>query len=147
MMLRASIDAAGDSPIDLRAVTGEATAEGVADGDLLVRFAEAAVRREEALPRVRNELADRLGEAALVDAAGTVANFQRMVRIADGTGIPLDTPMRALSSDFRDDLHLDRFASAANTPRDAWPQRVLQFVVAPVARRAVRFYARRSGRR
>ena len=47
--------------------------------------------------------------AALVDAAGVASNFERMVRIADATGIPLDARMAALSQDVRDTLHLERF--------------------------------------
>ena len=34
-------------------------------------------------------------------AAGVIGNFERMVRIADGTGIPLDRIVDAMTSDFR----------------------------------------------
>ena len=39
---------------------------------------------------IRQTLAAKAGEGPLVDAAGVAANFQRMVRFADSTGIPMD---------------------------------------------------------
>jgi hypothetical protein len=45
----------------------------------------------------------------MVDAAGVVSNFERMVRIADATGIPLDKRMERLSREVREALHLERF--------------------------------------
>jgi len=48
-----------------------------------------------------------LSPQAMVDAAAVVANFSRMVRIADGTGIPLDDMMAEYSSDLREDLGLN----------------------------------------
>ena len=53
---------------------------------------------------------------ALVDAAAVIGNFQRMVRIADGTGIPLDKPVAMISADVRDELKLNEFGSADLTP-------------------------------
>jgi len=44
------------------------------------------------------------------------ANFQRMVRIADSTGIPVDGLVDALSGSIPDELELRRFHSAGNTP-------------------------------
>ena len=41
------------------------------------------------LDHARTELAS-LGEEAVVEVAGIVSNFQRMNRIANGTGIPID---------------------------------------------------------
>lgn len=40
---------------------------------------------------------------------GVASNFERMVRIADATGIPLDACMQALSQEIRDALDLERF--------------------------------------
>ena len=56
-----------------------------------------------------------MGVQELVDAAGVVANFQRMVRIADGCGIPLDEFTRDATDDVREELGLHEYASAANT--------------------------------
>ena len=99
---------------------------GVPGGEALTAFAEAAVTGDEAAggaarERVRSEL----GEAAMVDAAAVIGNFERMVRIADGTGIPLDRPVAMISAEMRDELGLDAFASASHTA----PVRGLQRLV------------------
>ena len=75
---------------------------------------------------------------ALGDAAAVAANFQRMVRIADSTGIPLDTTALALSTDIRKQLDLGSFASAQNTPEDGWKVKLLSLIARPMARRRLR---------
>ena len=107
-----------DNEIDLHAITDGAAAEasGVLYADVLVALAEAQVAGDEAaLVRARRGVVGRLGSEGLVDAAAVVANFERMVRIADSTGIPLDAPVNAMTGDIRGDLDLGRFASASNT--------------------------------
>ncbi len=64
----------------------------------------------------RSALQTQMGAASVVDAAAIIGNFERMDRIADGTGIPLDTPVAAMTADLREDLGLNEFGSAANTP-------------------------------
>ncbi len=112
-----------DNEIDLHAITDGAAAEasGVLYADVLVALAEAQVAGDEAaLVRARRVVVGRLGSEGLVDAAAVVANFERMVRIADSTGIPLDTPMNAMTGDIRGDLDLGRFSSSANTAEAGW---------------------------
>ncbi len=50
-----------------------------------------------------------MGSEAVVDAAGVASNFERMVRIADGTGIPLGESLAARSQSVREELDLERF--------------------------------------
>lgn len=98
--------------INLEAVTDHevAASSGVEHGALLLAFAEAMVGEdEEVLTHVRHAVMEVLSPSVMVDAAGVASNFERMVRIADATGIPLDARMRALSQEVRDALHLDRF--------------------------------------
>ena len=117
-MLRASVEAGGDS-VDLRAVMGgvDSGANRVPNGDALIAFAEAVVSgHDDAIARARRELVERVGPEAFVDACGVVANFERMVRIADSTGIPLDAPVAAVTVDIREQLGIDEFGSARNTP-------------------------------
>jgi hypothetical protein len=83
---------------------------------VLVPFAEAAVRRDEKLADARKRLLERMGAEALVDAAAVVGNFERMVRIADGTGIPLDTPVSLISADLQESLGVREYGSADQTP-------------------------------
>ena len=112
-----------ENEIDLHAITDGAAAEasGVLHADVLVALAEAQVAGDEAaLVRARRGVVGRLGSEGLVDAAAVVANFERMVRIADSTGIPLDTPLNVMTGDIRGDLDLGRFSSAANTAEAGW---------------------------
>ena len=88
----------------------------MAHAEVLVGFAEALVRRDDAaLARARDEVIEKLGPGGLVDTAAVASNFQRMVRIADSTGIPLDAPVTAMTGDIRGELELGRFASRVLT--------------------------------
>ena len=79
-------------------------------------FAEAALGDDSGLiSATRNDVIKALGIDAMVDAACIIANFQRMVRITDGTGIPLDPPVAMITADLRDDLKLNDYHSAAYT--------------------------------
>jgi hypothetical protein len=118
MMLRASVEAGGGSA-DLRALTGgvDSAESRVPNGDVLIGLAEAVVGGDDdAIACARRDLIDRLGPEALVDACGVIGNFERMVRIAESTGIPLDPPMAAITEDLRIQLGIDEFAGARNTP-------------------------------
>ena len=85
-------------------------------GVALMKFAGACVAKiEPALTSARNALLTEAGPDVLVDAAGVVGNFQRMVRIADSTGIPLDDRSVDAYADVVSTLDLGRFASAQNT--------------------------------
>jgi len=122
-MLRASVEFEGGSA-DLSGIVKGAKAgdAGVAHGALLTAFADAAVQGDAAhLATARDALRAAAGSAALVDAAGVVGNFERMVRIADASGIPLDGMISALSEDFREDLGLDAYATRRMPGRGAGP--------------------------
>ena len=112
-----------ESSVDLKLINGDASAaEGdIAHGRLLSQFAEHIARRsaESVLAGVREQLQQAAGPEVVVDAAAVAANFQRMVRIADSTGIPLDQRNAALSLKVREELDLGRFQSADNTPPDS----------------------------
>jgi len=116
MLLRASGQETGHT-FDLHAVTeGTSTVRsGVAHEEILVALAEAMVSDDEpALATARTRLIDELGPEALVDAAGVASNFERMVRIADSTGIPLDNFLEERTGDLRTELNLTRFESVTN---------------------------------
>ena len=51
----------------------------------------------------------------LVDAAGVAANFQRMVRIADSIGIPVDDVYEQNKKQVWEELGIESFASAQNS--------------------------------
>ncbi len=89
-----------------------ADTSGVEHGNLLIAFAEALVGDDDVtLTHARHAVIEGLSPEAMVDAAGVASNFERMVRIADATGIQLDERMAALSQETRDALHLERFTT------------------------------------
>ena len=145
MLLRESSELQGESG-DLRAVTDadRASDSGVTGGEALLRFSEATVRGDAgACKQAREDVERELGSAAVVDAAGVIGNFSRMVRIADGTGIPLDKPVALFSADVREELGIDAFGSAKNTPELAGWQRWLARRLRPWVALAIRRFAAR----
>ena len=61
------------------------------------------------LAAARDLVRTSMGAAALIDAVGVISNFERMVRIADATGIPLGN-WEETSSELRDELGINDFA-------------------------------------
>ena len=64
---------------------------------------------------VRAALAEAIGDEATLEAAATIAIFNGLVRVADGTGIRLDDGVFAASVDERELLGFNRFAGAASS--------------------------------
>lgn len=140
MLLRVSSELQGHK-VDLAAITDPkaADASGIPQAGVLIAFADAVVGRDDGeLGRAREAVLDDLGAVGLVDAAAVASNFERMVRIADGCGIPLDPPIVVLSEDVRDDLGLDQYASAASTPGQGFLGRSLGPVLRAVVPRLLR---------
>ena len=106
-----------ETEIDISGINGdrESAAKGIAFGAELMAFAESIAARDTNIAQSRNNLLKTAGPAVLVDAAGVAANFQRMTRIADAIGIPVDDMQSELGQTVRQDLNLERFASAQNT--------------------------------
>ena len=131
--------------LDLRAITeGEDAADvsGIAHAAALVAFAAALVGDDDvALAVARKRVRDEVGPEGLVDAASVASNFERMVRVADSTGIPLDGVMATLSEDIRQDLDLGRFGSSANTPVASSTQRALGALARPAVHGLMRAIA------
>ena len=134
MLLRESGTLAGES-YDLSVITEQGSGGGgVPHGETLLAFTEAVMGEDEAaLVRARQEVLDKLGPEQLVDAAGVAATFNMMDRIADATGIPLDGPLDFMTVDMRTEIGLDRFPSAANTPKPSALKRTLSRVLKPFA--------------
>lgn len=112
-MLRVSALKTENTDLNLLAVTdNDQASSGVGGGEALLAFAEAAVIQSERLPEARLALQQELGEQALVEAAAVVGNFERMTRIADATGIPLDERNLEYTREVRETLNLGRLTSA-----------------------------------
>jgi hypothetical protein len=136
--------------VDVTAVTSDeaAASSGVSDADVLLAFASAVAGTDDAaLAAARATVLGALGPAALVDAAAVASNFERMVRVADATGTPLDSPLVILTESLRRDLDLDRFTTATNTrpPHPVW--RLAGRLVEPLAFGLLRLAGRLRGRR
>ncbi|NNE11268.1 MAG: hypothetical protein HKN41_03380, partial [Ilumatobacter sp.] len=69
----------------------------------------------------RHALERRVGADGMFEAAATIAAFNGLVRVADGTGIPLARGLHSYSEADRQRLGLDAYAGAANTPTDGAP--------------------------
>ena len=110
MLLRGSGQYAGETYDDTAAID-EAAESGVPHGRLLLDYAEAAVLNADDLTARRDAVTAKLGEAAMIDAAGIIAIFQAVVRIADATGIPLEESKAEISAEFRKTLGLDAFTA------------------------------------
>jgi uncharacterized protein with NRDE domain len=117
-----SIENSGES-IDLNGLTDPACTEikGIADSDVLLKFSNAFMEKDEArLSKAREQLANTISPEAMVDAAAIASNFQRMVRIADSTGIPLESmgdDMDGMVEELNEQLGINKYASAVNTPK------------------------------
>ena len=130
-----------ESDVDLGMINGDKTASAgdIQHGALLLNFTEAFVSRdEESLTAARDALLAAAGADVLVDAAGVAANFQRMVRIADSTGIPLDERNSVLGYRVIKKLNLERFKSAENTPPGGLKRKMMSWIARPLARRKIR---------
>ncbi len=108
-MLLGLSGAASERDTDLQVVAGPGDG-GVAAGALLTNFAE-QVHHRSVDDAGRKAIIESVGTDGLVDAAAVCANFNMMVRIADGTGTPLDTGSVSMSERLRAELDLDKLAS------------------------------------
>ena len=126
--------------MDLEAITKGASGEvaGVAYGAELIAYADAVVARSPDVAETRDAVQKSLGDAGVVDAAAVIANFQRMVRIADGTGIPIDAPLDLLSADLRHEIGINEFSSAEGRGKNG----ALRRLAAPLMRRVVGRFVR-----
>ena len=117
MLLRESSEKV-EQDVDLAATVGRAGGGGIEHGEELVRFGEALTRGSDDLDAARDALRQAAGDFAFVEAAGIAAIFNGLVRTADLSGIPLDSPTLGSSADFRVELGLESFGGAANTALD-----------------------------
>lgn len=98
---------------DLTAVT-EGGDAAIPNGGVLNAFLEAIMAVDPVkIADAREAVIDAMGEAAMVDAAATIAAFNAYPRAADATGIPLEDAKRELTAELREELGLDGLNAAA----------------------------------
>ncbi len=105
MMLRASSDATG-SGIDIHDVVAEDSHDPV--NAALIGLVDAALTGGD-LPAARRRVQELLGAEALVTACSVIGNFEKMNRMADGTGLGLDDQQMEGLADIRSELGFDSF--------------------------------------
>ena len=107
---------ARDETYDLRGIVDPTVEIGVQNGDHLRGFADALLGADRAaLDRARAALVAAMGPEALVSTCVLVGNFSKNDRIANALGIPLEAEFVKDSEDFRDDLGINDYKSAANS--------------------------------
>ena len=88
-MLRASTESF-EIELTPEGITDPSVDSGIPGGQALVAFVGAVLLGdEEARAAARGRVRQELGKRALIDAAGCIANFEMMNRIADATGMPI----------------------------------------------------------
>ena len=85
---------------------------GIAGAALLTDYADAFFDNADRFADARSTLQAALGGAASIDAAGVLAVFNAVVKIADSTGIPLEDIKAEMSEDFRGDLGINDYPAA-----------------------------------
>ena len=121
-MLSLSINQSSDDNIDLSGLTDMACTEipGIPHSRALFRFVDSILNRNpDELAAARELLVEEMEPEAMIDTAGIVSNFQRMTRIADSTGIPIqswgDEDLDTMAADLEQALGIDQYVSAANS--------------------------------
>jgi hypothetical protein len=108
-MLRASASVISID-LDPRAITDRSRDPLVPEGSVLLDFVDAVLTGgadDRAATRVR--VLDAVGSTGLVDAAGVIANFEMMNRIADATGMPVGKGTLKRTAEWRALIDIDRF--------------------------------------
>ena len=153
MLLRASGEATGTT-VDIDAVVDEAPDEtGIPGARAIARLVDASVRNDDtALPAARARVIEELGRDALHDAAAVIGNFERMNRIADAAGIPLDGITKVFGATDGERLGFSGFANAEAGTALGRVVASIADVVAPAAFRLMafaggKFSARRRSKR
>jgi hypothetical protein len=98
---------------------------------------------DDVLQQARERAIGEMGAAEFVDAVAVASNFERNARVADATGIPLDSRVEFLSSKLREELRINDFTAAAYTPPPGVVRRLISPVLRPVLGRVLRFVGSR----
>ncbi|MFT7688134.1 MAG: hypothetical protein ACI9FB_003494 [Candidatus Azotimanducaceae bacterium] len=143
-MLRESSKLEG-ADVDLQVLGGHTGSGDLPAEAELLAFAETALMFDvSATKTAREKLVEVIGYDAMIDSACIIANFQRMVRIADGTGIPLDTPVAMVTAGIREELGINAFGSAENTKPTRGIARLIGLLLAEVLSLVFKQMAKRN---
>ena len=114
MLLRRSGEISEES-YNLSGVMGDADV-GVEDEDLLVSIAEAVCAGDPVdLARMRAEAIGCIGTEKFVDAVGIASGFNGITKVANATGIPLDTRTEEVTASLREQIGIDNYSESHKT--------------------------------
>lgn len=95
--------------VNLKAmISGESAVDGVPHSAELLGFVDALLGNTDNLDAARHTLRQVLTDAAFVDTCATVASFNAVVKVADGTGIPLEEQKAEKTAQLRAELGIDQ---------------------------------------
>lgn len=116
-MLRVSSQSEG-LDANLNAVTEEDVDVGVPFSRLLRQLTEATIEmRWDDLASVRREAIDTIGRQSTIDALAVASGFNGIVRVADATGIPIDSYEDDVGKEIRSSIGIDEFHYSAKSSR------------------------------
>ena len=108
-MLRVSAEVT-TTPLDPRSITDRSVDPLLPSGTELLDFVDAVLTGDEHQQNAaRDAVLGALGPTGLVDAAGVIANFEMMNRIADATGMPVGKGTLKRTAEWRQLIGLDTF--------------------------------------
>jgi hypothetical protein len=88
----------------------------VEHGEALLAYADAIYENDSiAVMEKREQVLKKIGPSGLVEAAATAANFSMLDRIANAAGIQIEAIAVGQTEDFRAELGINDYVSAANT--------------------------------
>lgn len=116
-MLRASSQAEG-LDANLKAVTQEDGDAGVSCSNLLRKLTEATIEMAwDDLDSIRLEAIETIGRQSTVDALAVASGFNGIVRVADATGIPIDSYEDDVGKEIRSSIGIDEFHYSSKSSR------------------------------
>ncbi|MCY3885658.1 MAG: hypothetical protein OXG24_12185 [Gammaproteobacteria bacterium] len=116
-MLRVSSQSEGFDA-NLKAITEEDVDAGVPFSSLLRQLTEATIEmRWGDLATFRQEAIETIGRQSTVDALAVASGFNGIVRVADATGIPIDSYEDDVGKKLRSSIGIDDFHYSSKSSR------------------------------
>ncbi len=112
MMYQITAEVNGDKT-DFSAITNAVNADCKDESSLISNFIDQLMQGDDATIKLARQAIDQaISSAASVEIAGLVGSFQRMNRIANATGIALDSIVNAMSGEVQRELNLRNYETS-----------------------------------
>lgn len=108
----------GSGEFELKAVMDNELESGVEHGNLLGPLVDATIKRNwDEVNELREQCIEVMGAQQTVDCLAVASAFNGITRIADATGIPLDSGPAETTASMRAELGIDSFDYAHKASR------------------------------